>query len=540
MVDAIESFKTAIQAHRLQPPEIIRPGKLHRFPGQGKKPGNKAGWCLLFDDLRGGEFGDFSTTIKEHWQADNERTYSAEERAAFKQKIEAERQQWQAEELLRHESAANLATDILKAADSDPKQHPYALKKAADFGIRVKRGTWPQRGWTDALLIPIYGSDGKIWTLGAINADGEKDYLKGGRKRGGFYPFGKISGANRVLIGEGLATVAAVHAVDGAPAVAAMDAGNLSTVALADRKLAPDAEIILLADNDIKPDGNNPGLKATTEAAQVVGGRVAVPDLDGQKCDFWDVWQRCGADAVRDALANIPDVAATIEPAHTMLPEPLRATLPPSTPYPVEELGEVLGGAAPALHEIIKAPLALCCQSVLAAAAFAAQSHFDVLLPWGERKPLSLFLLTVADSGERKSAVDALVLGAAKAQERLEMASYQIEQEHYEAELTKWKAASEAATKRTSRAKNQAGSDYAQNDALEAGQKPNAPIMPLRFVTDPTVEGLYKLLFAAQPSVALFSDEGGLLIGGNALNSENALKAMAQAVFMGDGWQCIS
>jgi putative DNA primase/helicase len=79
-----------------------------------------------------------------------------------------------------------------------------------------------------------------------------------------------IRGAKRVLIGEGLATVAAVHAVEGATAVAAMDAGNLSAVALAVRNLAPDAELILLADNDIKPDGSNPGLKAATAAAQAV------------------------------------------------------------------------------------------------------------------------------------------------------------------------------------------------------------------------------------------------------------------------------
>lgn len=216
-----------------------------------------------------------------------------------------------------------------------------------------------------------------------------------------------------------------------------------------------------------------------------------------------------------------------IEINTAMPPEPLRASLPPSTPYPVEQLGNVLGGAAQALHETVKAPLALCCQSVLAAAAFAAQSHFDVALPWGDRKPLSLFLLTVAKSGERKSAIDAVVLGAAKAQERLEMASYQIEFEHYKAELMKWKAASEAANKKPKR-RHQAGADYAQNEAHEIGPEPKAPIMPLRFVTDPTVEGLYKLLVTAQPSVTLFSDEGGLLIGGNALNSENALKTMAR------------
>jgi len=208
MVDAVISFKTAIRSHGLNPPDMIQPGKLHRFPGYNKGRGNDAAWCKLFDDLRGGVFGDFFTGLDEHWQIETEHPYSAEERAAFKQRIETERQQRHAEELQARETAAKLAAQLLEAANGDPRQHPYALKKAVNFGPRVKRGAWPQRGWMDALLIPIYGADGKVWTLEAINTDGGKDFLKGGRKRGGFHPLGKISGATRVLIGEGLATVA--------------------------------------------------------------------------------------------------------------------------------------------------------------------------------------------------------------------------------------------------------------------------------------------------------------------------------------------
>lgn len=65
MVNAVESFKTAIQAHGLQPPDAIQPGKFHRFPGIDKKSGDDAGWCKLFDDGRGGVFGDFSAGLDE-------------------------------------------------------------------------------------------------------------------------------------------------------------------------------------------------------------------------------------------------------------------------------------------------------------------------------------------------------------------------------------------------------------------------------------------------------------------------------------------
>lgn len=231
MVNIIGSFKAAIQTHGLQPPDIIQPGKIHRFPGYGKRPGDDAGWCKLFDDLCGGVFGDFSTGLDEHWQAESERTYGSEERQAFKQRCEAESKARDAEQRQQYKAAASKAAEILTAAVGNPAQHPYAIKKDVAFGPMVKRGAWLQRGWDDALLIPIYGADGKVCSLAAISPDGKKDYLKGGHKRGGFYPFGKIRGASRVLIAEGLATAAAGYTVDASPAAAAMDAGNLLHVA---------------------------------------------------------------------------------------------------------------------------------------------------------------------------------------------------------------------------------------------------------------------------------------------------------------------
>jgi len=36
-------FRDAIRDHGLEPPDVISPGKLHRFPGVGKRNGNTAG-----------------------------------------------------------------------------------------------------------------------------------------------------------------------------------------------------------------------------------------------------------------------------------------------------------------------------------------------------------------------------------------------------------------------------------------------------------------------------------------------------------------
>jgi hypothetical protein len=67
--------------------------------------------------------------------------------------------------------------------------------------------------------------------------------------------------------------------------------------------------------------------------------------------------------------------------------------------YPVDRLGKLLGGAASAIASKIRVPGSIAGQSVLAVASLAAQARANVLLPYGQTRPLSLYMITVAGSG---------------------------------------------------------------------------------------------------------------------------------------------
>ncbi len=61
MINAVSQFRDAIHVAGMEPPDVIQPGRLYRFPGAGKRNSNTAGWCKLFDDGLGGCFGDWSS-----------------------------------------------------------------------------------------------------------------------------------------------------------------------------------------------------------------------------------------------------------------------------------------------------------------------------------------------------------------------------------------------------------------------------------------------------------------------------------------------
>jgi len=249
---------------------------------------------------------------------------SPQDRETIRQATEAKKAARMAKQQQQHQQAAAKAKRIIDSATGDPSQHPYAITKGVSFGELVKRGPWPQRGWDDALLVPLYDTTETITTLSAINIDGTKDLLAGGKKEGSFYPMGKVKGATgTVVIGEGLATIGAVVEATGLPGVMAVDANNLLAVAKAVRHLAPKAKLILVADDDRKEDGSNPGLTAARAAALAVGGLLAVPDL-GKKADAWDVWTEKGAEGIKAMI----DQATS--PAQKKTP-PATSKRPPAT-----------------------------------------------------------------------------------------------------------------------------------------------------------------------------------------------------------------
>ncbi len=80
------------------------------------------------------------------------------------------------------------------------------------------------------------------------------------------------------------------------------------------------------------------------------------------------------------------------------------------------------------------------------------------------------------------------------------------------------------------------GSRAAIADSLGAvGEAPVPPLEAVVSFPEPTIEGLHKYLAVGQPSMGLFSDEGGMFVGGVGMSKENVLKSAAGFSHLWDG-----
>lgn len=227
---------------------------------------------------------------------------------------------------------------------------------------------------------------------------------------------------------------------------------------------------------------------------------------------------------------NAPSIADLDEGA---LPLTRKETA--ATPFPIDALGPILAPAAYAHHDMTQAPIAICGQAALGVASLVAQAHCDVRLPMQQKAPLSIFLVTVAESSERKSSVDRLAMepiaeyaNDLRIQYEGDQLSFRNRKDAYEQARKSLLSAKEKAPD-----KNKAAAIEADLQAL--GAEPTPPAKPIIQVQEPTIEGVTKLLQQGLGFAGLFSGEGGAFLDGHGMSPDNKLKTAAHLSSLWDG-----
>jgi len=179
-------------------------------------------------------------------------------------------------------------------------------------------------------------------------------------------------------------------------------------------------------------------------------------------------------------------------------PTPLPSCQPRDARFPIEFLSPRARKTAEAIQRVIQAPEALCAQAVLGAMSLSVSPIATVQsLVSNSDHSIALYLMTIAESGERKSAVDSQAMKGI----------YDLVWEHHE------NHAREMAAYKASRA----------SGACEMADMAE-PEFKSFLTNEPTYEGIAKMIASGAGFAGLFSDEAGQFFGGHAMNKENRMK----------------
>ena len=251
---------------------------------------------------------------------------------------------------------------------------------------------------------------------------------------------------------------------------------------------------------------------------------LALGWLDDE-CRVWmegqiheDRWRRARYEKFYNAMGRLSPTVAHPSPTENgvdtslspVSPAPGVDTLPEielGEVFPVDALGK-FAAAALDVHKIVKTPLSICAASVLGSLSVVVQGVHDVVLD-GRVEPTSLYLLTVAPSGARKTACDTVIFREIRQFDRQQKRIYHDELREYKKRLLSRKG---------------------------AGPPPEPPADPKILFTDGTGEAIQRDAHKAKFGTrALVTDEGGRFFSGWSLTAERQPAGLSVFSSLWDG-----
>jgi len=304
----------------------IMDGKKHRVPVLGGKKGSLDGeYCAHADGRPNGWVKNYKTDEYQKWIYTGH-VLSPEQRAELKQSIDSSKQARRDELKAQREEARRQVRQKCFFSEPAPDHAPYlAAKGIKGFGALLddsRPGT---------LIVPVYDIlaanlasaspclqfQDNIQTIQTIAPGGQKQFAKDCPLKGAMNIIDSTSSLTRkkphgpalpveekreILVAEGYATAATLHMATGKPVAVSFTAANLEPVAKNLKKVFPNIDITICADNDHRRK-KNVGLEKAELAAKAVGGQVIIPEFtEAEKAqgltDFNDMAKSRGLEAI--------------------------------------------------------------------------------------------------------------------------------------------------------------------------------------------------------------------------------------------------
>ena len=217
-------------------------------------------------------------------------------------------------------------------------------------------------------------------------------------------------------------------------------------------------------------------------------------------------------------------------------PEPLCEPIE-GLAYPEGFLPPILREAVREAQSFVQAPMALVSASALSVLSVAAQGLVNVRRDAQLVGPVSLYLLAVADSGERKSTCDAIFGKGLRAWESARREALAEDLRRHDTAASVHEARRAALLEAIKHKRRRSRETDAEEQALEELVRgaPAAPSVPRLLYADATPEALAHGLATGWPSGGVLSAEGGAVFGAHAMGAETILRNLALLNVLWDG-----
>ena len=183
--------------------------------------------------------------------------------------------------------------------------------------------------------------------------------------------------------------------------------------------------------------------------------------------------------------------------------------------YPVDDLPVELYQVAEEIHKLTQAPFEMIVSCLLSVLSLATQGAYDVKAFESQGTiPLSLFIMTLALSGERKTTVEKLLMRVFREYDSKAAEQYQLDLQNYQILSDIWKTekkALETALKAAIKAEEDP-KECRDRLVTHGYKKPDAPVKRQLIYDNTTERALLEGLRGCGVSAGLMSDEGGNLL----------------------------
>ena len=199
-------------------------------------------------------------------------------------------------------------------------------------------------------------------------------------------------------------------------------------------------------------------------------------------------------------------------------------------PYPRESLPPTIKDAVDEAHQYIKAPYPMLATAALSAISTAIQMHFDVVRSNKLSGPSSLFTLTVAHSGERKSTCDGVFSEPIHIYESQQAELAKLDTKLYKANQASWQAKVSGISEKIKylakggKKTGEANSGYYERELEKLMRdEPKAPKFPRLTYSDTTAEALTTSLYKNWPAGSITSSEAGIVFGSHSMKGDSLM-----------------